>query len=123
MVPDFDRLSDLMHNISRGCMNDFNQNKREDILKLRTADLCPDCSKQLIDMNINKDFVNQVFQFMEAIRSNILYRERFALTQKPSRLLIKGIRKDIFFSDIQNCALRLTPLEKTVYLLFLKYPD
>lgn len=91
MEPDFDRLSDLMHNISRGCMNDFNQNKREDILKLRTADLCPDCSKQLIDMNINKDFVNQVFQFMEAIRSNILYRERFALTQKPSRLLIKGI--------------------------------
>ncbi|MFM7770157.1 MAG: hypothetical protein ACKO8Q_06320, partial [Bacteroidota bacterium] len=43
--------------------------------------------------------------------------------KKPSRLLISGPKKKIFFIDLPNCELRLTPLEKTVFLFFLRHEE
>ena len=38
-----------------GCMNDFCENKTEIILKLRTADLCPNCLQRLSDCGTDEE--------------------------------------------------------------------
>lgn len=36
-----------VHQIARGCVNDFCENKQDVTLKLRTADICPDCFERI----------------------------------------------------------------------------
>lgn len=122
-ISNLKELETLMHMRPRGCVNDFNQDKREIVLKLRTADLCPECTQQLAARKADPGIVNQIFEVMESIRSNVLFRERFELSRKPSRLLISGPRSKIIFSDLPNTELLLTPLEKTVYFFFLQHPE
>lgn len=59
----------------------------------------------------------------DAIRWHMLFRRRFRSTRKPSRIAIKGANKQIYFLDLGNAELKPTPLEKTVYLLFLDHPE
>jgi len=123
MIDNMEELKDLIHMQPRGCMNDFNQNKKDVVLKLRTADLCSTCIDHIKKRDIDSMIVAQVFDILESIRTNVLFRERFDITKKPSRLLIAGPKKKIFFIDLPNCELRLTPLEKTVFLFFLKHEE
>lgn len=53
----------------------------------------------------------------------MLFRERFKATRLPSRIEIKGSNRNIYFIDLGNAELKLSPLEKTVYLLFLENPE
>ncbi len=121
MIDNVQELQTLVHMQPRGCMNDFNENKKDVVLKLRTADLCSTCVERIKKREIDSMLVTQVLDIMESIRSNVLFRERFEITKRPSRLLIAGPKKRIFFSDLPNCELRLTPLEKTVFLFFLRH--
>jgi hypothetical protein len=121
MIDNVQDLKTLVHMQPRGCMNDFNENKKDVVLKLRTADLCSTCVERIKNRQIDSMLVTQVLDILESIRSNVLFRERFEITKRPSRLLIAGPKKRIFFSDLPNCELRLTPLEKTVFLFFLRH--
>jgi len=122
-ISNLKELQSLLHQQSRGCVNDFNRDKREFILKLRTADLCPECTQQLSARNADRGVVDQIFAIMESVRSNVLFRERFELTRKPSRIVISGARDRILFRDLPDTELALTPLEKTVYFFFLRHPE
>jgi hypothetical protein len=116
-------MSEGVHQTSVGCMNDFCGNKSELILKIRTADLCSDCVKRLEDKQVDPLLANQVFEIMEATRSEILFRDRYSLLKKPSRMNITGPNFTIQFPDLANLELKLDKIEKTIYLFFLGKPE
>jgi hypothetical protein len=119
MFSDIREMSEGVHQKSVGCMNDFCGNKAELILKIRTADLCSDCVKQLENKKVDPLLANQVFEIMETMRSEILFRDRYSLLKKPSRMNIAGPNFTIRFPDLANLELKLDKIEKTMYLFFL----
>lgn len=119
MFSDIREMSEGVHQTSVGCMNDFCGNKSELILKIRTADLCSDCVKRLEGKKVDPLLANQVFEIMEATRSEILFRDRYSLLKKPSRMSITGPNFTIRFPDLANIELKLDKIEKTIYLFFL----
>ena len=123
MFSDIREMSEGVHQTSVGCMNDFCGNKNELILKIRTADLCSDCVKRLEDKQVDPLLANQVFEIMEATRSEILFRDRYSLLKKPSRMSITGPNFKIQFPDLANIELKLDKIEKTTYLFFLGKPE
>ena len=123
MFSDIREMSEGVHQTSVGCMNDFCGNKNELILKIRTADLCSDCVKRLEDKQVDPLLANQVFEIMEATRSEILFRDRYSLLKKPSRMSITGPNFMIQFPDLANIELKLDKIEKTTYLFFLGKPE
>jgi hypothetical protein len=123
MFSDIREMSEGVHKLSVGCMNDFCQNKADLILKIRTADLCPDCVKQLEKKEVDPLLATQVFEIMESMRSEILFRDRYSLLKKPSRMSISGPNYKIQFPDLANLELKLDKIEKTIFLFFLGKPD
>ena len=123
MFTNIREMSEGVHQKSVGCMNDFCGNKSELILKIRTADLCSDCVKRLEDKQVDPLLANQVFEIMEATRSEILFRDRYSLLKKPSRMSITGPNFTIRFPDLANIELKLDKIEKTIYLFFLGKPS
>jgi hypothetical protein len=123
MFSNIHEMSEGVHQTSVGCMNDFCGNKSELILKIRTADLCSDCVKRLEDKQVDPLLANQVFEIMEATRSEILFRDRYSLLKKPSRMSISGPNFTIQFPDLANIELKLDKIEKTIYLFFLGKPE
>lgn len=116
-------IIDNIHENAQGCMMDFCQNKKEITIKMRTADLCPSCTSLITKKDIRKNYLKQLFDTMESIRKNLLFRQRSVLLNEPSRLEIRGYSKNIFLSDLGDLQINLTPKEKTLYLLFLKHPE
>ncbi|MFC6997718.1 hypothetical protein [Rufibacter roseus] len=109
-----------VHYEALGCMNDFCETKSQISLKLRTADICPVC---LDDFTLNKKndkLLNQAFSLFEEIRGKLLYKQHHK--PRPSRLYITK-ENEIVLRDYRNSIIRLTPLEKTVFLFYLMYPD
>jgi len=123
MFSDIREMSEGVHQTSVGCMNDFCGNKSELILKIRTADLCSECVKRLEEKQVDPLLANQVFEIMEATRSEILFRDRYSLLKKPSRMSITGPNFKIQFPDLANIELKLDKIEKTIYLFFLGKPE
>lgn len=123
MFDDRNQIIENVHQQSRGCGNDFCQQKREIILKMRTADLCVDCIDQLKRKDISPLIVEQLFAIMEGIRQGIMYRERIKVFHKPSRLELRGHTKRIFLPDLGDLELRFNPKEKTIYLFYLNHPE
>ncbi len=123
MFSDISEMSEGVHQTSVGCMNDFCGNKSELILKIRTADLCSDCVKRLEEKKVHPLLASQVFEIMEATRSEILFRDRYSLLKKPSRMSITGPNFKIQFPDLANIELKLDKIEKTIYLFFLGKPE
>lgn len=113
----------FFHEKPRGCVNDFCKDKNDIALKLRTADICTNCQTLLNDRAIDPLMSRQIFQTLDDIRANMLFRERIKTTMRPSRMEIRGKDKKIFFSDLRETELKLGPLEKIVYLLFLEHPE
>lgn len=123
MFTDIREMSKGVHKKSVGCMNDFCADKNELIIKIRTADLCSDCVKLLEEKQVDPLIANQVFEIMEATRSEILFRDRYSLLKKPSRMSITGPNFTIQFPDLANIELKLDKIEKTIYLFFLNKPE
>ena len=112
-----------VHHTPIGCIMDFCQNKSQIILKMRTADVCPDCMNVLRDRDISPYISKQFFTILDGIRASLTFRGRTVLLFEPSKLEISGLMKKIKFTDIGNLELRLNPKEKTLYLLYLDHPE
>ena len=123
MFRNYHEGSHYFHQKPRGCLNDFCKEKKEVTLKLRTGDICPDCMKLIRTKSVPVNVIDQVMKTFDSIRAQMLFRERYRAVQLPSRLTIEGPMHKIYFTDLANAELKLTPLEKTVYLLFLKEKD
>lgn len=113
-------LFPLAHPYSIGCLNDFCQNKRDIVLKMRTADLCLDCLQKFQDACPDMvDVLEQAFSLLEFFRGFLLFRSGFRKNIKP-RLLKVDKKGRVFIGERQ---LNLGYLEAPLYLFFLLYED
>jgi len=117
------QVMNAVHTKARGCMMDFCQNKRDITLKIRTADLCPDCLNIIKSKDIPFNFLNQVFSLWEEIRKNIIFRERAEFLNRTGRMIINLSKKTLFFPDYGDIVVRLQPKQMAFYQLFISEPD
>ena len=115
-------VMDAVHKKAKGCMMDFCENKRDITLKIRTADLCPDCLNIIKSKDVPLNFLNQVFTLWEEIRKNIAFRERAEFLNRMGRMIINPPRKTILFPDYGDIVVKLQPKEMAFYQLFISEP-
>lgn len=121
MFADMKELAESVHHNPIGCINDFCQHKSQVVLKLRTADICPNCFG-LIEGKIPANELHHALDIMESLRTRMLYAQNFRQRSPLSRILINSSKR-IFLTDFSNIEIKLRPLEKALYLLFLQHPE
>jgi hypothetical protein len=102
-----------IHEIPKGCVNDFCQEKSQVMLKMRTADMCESCMARLIEKDMPALLCRQFFSIMDGIRSNMTFRERSPLLRHPSRievLLFLTHPNGFALTEIQDHTIELTQL-------------
>ncbi|SNV41654.1 Uncharacterised protein [Chryseobacterium taklimakanense] len=109
--------TDTYHQNPIGCMNDFCENKTEIILKLRTADLCPNCLKRLSDCGTDEEIIVHALNIFERVRSSLKFSQGFVGNIRPKKLKIdeKGN------VSVGGKSISLGPLQKTIFIFFLKH--
>jgi len=120
----FNRVNDLrikLHEHPIGCINDFCAHKRDIILKLRTGDVCEDCIER-VQGNISIPELHHALNIMSSLRERMLFAQNMKKFSPLSTLRIDKKYK-IFLSEFGNIEIKLRPLEKALYFLFLKYPE
>lgn len=116
-------MQQYLHQKSIGCFMDYCENKMEIILKMRTADICLDCLEHINQKDLQPNFVTQILETMDGIRSNLIFRERVRIMRKPSRIVVDGFMKQIYLVDFGNLCVRLNPKERALFLLYLNHPE
>jgi hypothetical protein len=120
----FFRFADLhnyVHQRPIGCINDFCMNKQEVILKLRTADICESCM-ELLKGKLSLPVIQHALSLMESLRNKMLFTQNSRQHSPLSRLMITRQYR-LFLTDFDQVEIKLRPLEKALYLLFLKEPE
>ncbi len=121
MFKNMTELNERVHQHAMGCMNDFCENKRDVILKLRTADICLDCLNH-VRKRLSAPLIQQVLNIFEGVRVGLLYSQDFRQTKELSQIHVP-MHGYISFPEFGTSVVRLNPLEKTLYLLFLAHPE
>ena len=121
MVESERELANILHKEPVGCVNDFCQNKREVILKMRTADICPHCMEPLAK-KLSPPEMNHVFELLESLRIKMLFAQNMRQHVEPSPLVVTT-ENNLVIPAYGNLEIRMTPLEKTLYLLFMRHPE
>jgi hypothetical protein len=109
------------HGSPIGCINDMCTHKREIILKLRTADICSDCMN-ILKQKLPFTIIHHALGILESLRRKMLFSQNFMQTSPLSRLVINKNR-DIHLPDFENIQIKLNPLEKTLFMLYLFHPE
>lgn len=104
-----------IHLETLGCVNDFCQNKKEILIKLRTADICINCLEKLKEEKIDEEIIHQALNLFEIIRKELLFKQGFYKSLESKKIKISK-QGEIY---IGNVRLKLNPLEKTLYIFFL----
>ena len=110
-----------VHKTPVGCVNDMCIQKREIILKLRTADICRQCIDR-IKNQVSAPVIHHALQIMESLRVKMLYAQNFRQQSPLSTLLITRQNK-LYLPEFGNIEIKLRPLEKALYFLFLEHPE
>lgn len=121
MFNDYNELRTSVHLDPIGCINDMCIEKKDIKLKMRTADICQDCMKKLHD-KLSFAEIHQALSIMESLRVKMLFSQNFKQNVPLSKLVI-DTRNRIFLPDFGNIEIKLRPLEKTLFFLYLKHPD
>jgi hypothetical protein len=116
-----EELEKMVHQKPVGCISDMCMQKNEIILKMRTADVCPKCMAK-IQERLPIPFIIHSLALLESLRVKMLYAQNFKQFMPLSKLLITN-NFNIILPDFHNIEINLRPLEKTLYFLFLHYPE
>jgi hypothetical protein len=111
----------LYHEQPKGCMMDLCLDKKDIILKMRTADICPECMRAMKSVDVNPKLLRQTLQIFDHVRAQVLFRERFLGDSDYSRLVIDTQMGELIFPEMSDLRIRLNPLEMTVYLFFIRH--
>lgn len=123
IVKDSSQLANYWHTEPRGCLSDFCKDKRQIVLKMRTADICLDCMALLKETGVDVRIFSQLIETMEGIRRYFLSIERSLFLNRPSSVLVSGYTHRIFFRDYGNLELNLNPKQRAIFCFFLKHPE
>ena len=122
----FEGINDInkhTHKIPEGCINDFCEQKKDIKLKMRTADICSTCQNLMIERNFPIAISTQMFKIMEHLRTKMIALERFARTRGASKVEFRGYIRRFFLTELDDLEIKFTPLEKTVYHMFINHPE
>lgn len=111
----------LTHDRAIGCVSDLCMKKTDIILKMRTADICPDCMSR-VQSQLSMPEIHHALSVLESLRIKMLYSQNFRQNSPPSRLKI-GRGGRIFLTDYENIEIRMPSMEKALYILFLRHPE
>ena len=123
MYDNYIELMENVHNKPIGCMMDFCGEKKQIMHKMRTADICHKCLDHMKVENIPAGIIFHVMRIMSGVREQMLFKERAELFSQPGKIELRGHMQKIFLTDFGDLEVRLTPLERTLYLLFLNHPE
>ena len=123
MFRNFAEYEQARHMRPIGCMLDFCQRKKDVSIKMRTADICPACQELILEREVPNLLTVQTLRIMDGIRSAILFKERFGITQQSPGIWISKNGLDIGVNDIGDFSFGLNPLENTLYRFFLNHPE
>jgi len=115
-------LDECIHYQSQGCINDFCHDKRQVILKLRTADICESCLKRIQEMAISMNLVDQIFQILEGLRAQFLFRKGINRIAGPYSLIVDE-NYNLYVPQLGNKQLLSEPLFRTLYIFLLQNPE
>jgi len=114
-------LRTRVHENPIGCVNDLCIHKREIILKLRTGDVCEECiEKAAGKMSVHE--LHHALHIMSSLREKMLFAQNMKKFSPLSTLKIDTKYK-IFLPEFNNIEIKLRPLEKALYFLFMRYPE
>lgn len=121
MFNDYNEARTSVHVESVGCVNDLCLEKKNIIIKLRTADICQGCMDKLKG-KLSIAEIQHALNIMESLRGKMLFSQNVNQNITLSKLLIDDNNR-IFLPDFGNIEIKLRPLEKAIYILYLKHPE
>jgi hypothetical protein len=108
----------------RGCLNDFCGYKPDVILKMQTANICPDCIKRIRAYPDALAFQNYALRVMNSVRSNLV----LGIEENPvedinpdeCRLIVnsENLEFKVFWRENEISVWEFTPLQYVVYMSF-----
>lgn len=123
IISDASQMSQYWHQVPKGCMSDLCQDKKQIVLKMRTADICENCMELLKGSGADVRVLGQIIDGMEGVRRYFISTERAQFLHRPSIIQIKGFTHRIFLKDYGNIELNLNPKQRAIYCFFLRHPE
>lgn len=127
MFRNMDDMLGKLHQKTIGCVSDLCMDKKDISMKMRTADVCDDCmgllKTAITENRILGTDAQHLLRIMETIRGNLLFRSRYELDNKLSRLSIRGYKRKIFLEDAGGIQVSLNPIQRTIYLSLLHHEE
>lgn len=108
-----------VHRAPIGCINDFCEEKKQAILKMRTADICPVCIEKIVQRGIQMPVIIQVISILEKIRKGMLFKE---LLQRMDTIPVLTVIKNskFLFKDLNlEIDFKAGKVGKALYLFYL----
>ena len=107
-----------------GCINDMCQNKRDVILKLRTADICESCQEKFIKEGNSIELGTQIQGILEIIRSGLVRKFLDNGEVIPKKIEVRKVG-EIFkvFIEGFDKPIGIEALARTLYVFYLKNLD
>ena len=115
-------VTEQAHARAIGCVSDLCLEKKDIILKMRTADVCGRCMNKLKERMPMQDIIHAL-DIMDSLRVKMLYAQNFKQHVELSVVFIDPRNNKIYLPGFSNIEINLRPLEKTLYFLFMRYPN
>jgi hypothetical protein len=107
------------HMESIGCINDMCMNKKDVMLKLRTADICDSCIDWAIEKKVNPLVLQHIKELIESLRKLFINSNRITSTVKPLVVHVDPKRS----IKIGDKKVGIVALQKVLFIFFLKNPQ
>jgi hypothetical protein len=103
------------HNPSIGCINDMCIRKKEITLKLRTADICPECIQLFLKGGVTNAMLFESMKFLEDLRKDFLLQNSYSKNLNPLKLTCKKNNKGNLEIYIGEQLIKFTKTELFLY--------